>query len=96
MTTNSKNNNIQSLLASAKDEIVDIFDSIAFAETNEERLGNIVDIVHRHKLIISAGVLIGAAKYTFAGKRGAQIGKDMIKELRQQEIQRWGKRSAGL
>lgn len=44
---------IKMVATSAKDEIVDIFESIVYAETGEERLENTIDIMKRHKNVIA-------------------------------------------
>jgi hypothetical protein len=87
--------NIQSIAVAARDEVVDIVDSIVFARTNSERLSNTLDVLQRHKVILGVGAIGCFAKWRFLGKRGALLGKDILNDLRKAEVEKWGARALG-
>lgn len=47
---------------SIRDEVVDCFDSILYAESNKERFDNLIDIGYRHRGLIFAGSFCVVAK----------------------------------
>ena len=52
-----------------KDEVINCFDSVAYAKNNEERFENTIDILYRHRGIIGAGAMALVLKTTFSAPR---------------------------
>ena len=79
-------------LKETKDEIIDCFDSVLFAESNKERIDNMCEIAIRHKR------LIGTVSAAFILK--SMMGRDpvissstkLIEDLRRKETLKWGTR----
>jgi hypothetical protein len=60
---------MKSAATAIKDEVVDIFDSIVYAESAGERLENTFDALRRHKVLLTVGATAFAIKSTIGGKR---------------------------
>ena len=56
-----------------KDEVIDIFESIAFATSAKERFENTFDAIKRHKFLLSAGAVALVLKSTVGGKVSVKI-----------------------
>jgi hypothetical protein len=84
----------RSFARAVKDEAVDIFDALVFAETQEERIENALEILDRHKLIIAGGAAAWVIKTRVLSKSAQSVGQEMINELRKKEIEKWGIRGA--
>ena len=76
----------------ARDEVIDIFDSICYAETNQERFENICDIAGRHKGTLGVMSAIVIAKTLLVSNNDISLGAKAIGELRKKEMQKWGTR----
>ena len=85
---------ILSLATIIRDEVVDIFDAVAHAESNEERFENIVDIAIRHRGILGTAVLGMAIKTAVSPEVGYQTGSVARANFRQAEMAKWGSRMA--
>ena len=59
---------LKSAATAIKDEMTDIFESIVYAESASERLENTLDVIRRHKLLISASAVAIVMKSTMGGK----------------------------
>lgn len=60
--------NAKLAVTAVKDEVIDIFESIAFATSAKERVDNTFDAIRRHKLLLSAGAVALVLKSTVGGK----------------------------
>ena len=79
------------ILKATRDEVVDIFDSLAFAETNKERLENLVEIADRHKTFLGS-VSVCLLLRKVIRPSDAAIGAKVIEDLRRKEAMKWGVR----
>lgn len=71
MTSKTKPNSLVNLKLAAtavKDEVIDIVESIVFAESGSERLENTIDIIRRHKFLLTAGSAALVLKTQIGGK----------------------------
>ena len=79
-------------VTSLRDEAIDIFDSIAYAESNEERLENFIEVGIRHKSLIGT-VAAGMALRTAIRPDASRLyGTTAQNQLRRQEAAKWGTR----
>jgi hypothetical protein len=60
--------NVKLAATAVKDEVIDIFESIAFATSAKERVENTFDVIRRHKFLLSAGAVALVLKSTVGGK----------------------------
>ena len=60
--------NLKLAATAVKDEVIDIVESIVFAENSSERLENTIDIIRRHKLLLTAGSAALVLKTQIGGK----------------------------
>eukprot|EP01041_Mallomonas_annulata_P009115 gene9115-18883_t len=84
------------IINDVKDELIDIWDSLAYANSKEERLKNAVSIYNRHKTTLGAvgGIVATAAFIKFlTAKRGKELGMDYLGEMRKKEMEKWGRRN---
>ena len=89
---NNAINKVKNIAIGIKDEVVDCFDSIVFAETNSERLDNLFDIAYRHRPILAAGALIVVGKIALSQSQSVSAAERMKRELTVTEAAKWGKR----
>ena len=78
------------MIKNVQDEVLDIYDAVVCAETNEERFEGIVDILDRHKLVLVGGSAALILKSRFGVKSAQHLGKDLINEMRSAEAKKWG------
>lgn len=60
--------NLKLAATAVKDEVIDIVESIVFAENSSERLENTIDIIRRHKFLLTAGTAALVLKTQIGGK----------------------------
>ena len=89
---NNAINKVKNIAIGIKDEVVDCFDSVVFAETNTERLDNLFDIAYRHRPILAAGALIVVGKIALSQSQAVSAAERMKRELTVSEAAKWGKR----
>lgn len=75
----------------ARDEAIDIFDSLAYAESNKERFETVVDIAIRHKTILAAASVALLLKKAVSPS-DVNLGAKAVEELRRKEAAKWGRR----
>ena len=85
---------LMSLATSIRDEVVDIFDAVAFAENHEERFENVVDIAIRHRGVLGALALGMALKTAMSPELSSQSGNTARAKFRSAEMAKWGSRIA--
>ena len=87
----SRQNSIVSLVRMARDEAIDIFDSLAYAEDNQERFESLTEICNRHKGTLCA---IGCALVIKKGLSPSDVnlGAKAVEDLRRKEAMKWGTR----
>ena len=89
---NNALNKVKNIAIGIKDEVVDCFDSLVYAETNTERLDNLFDIAYRHRPIVAAGALIVVGKIALSQSQAVSAAERMKRELTVSEAAKWGKR----
>ena len=82
------------LVTNIRDEVVDIFDAVVYAESHEERFENIVDIAVRHRGVLGTVALGMALKTAISPEINAKSGSIARAKLRDAEIAKWGTRMA--
>lgn len=81
---------IKSIVKTIQDEVIDMYDAVVFAETNQERMEEIVDILDRHKVVLIVGTAALVVKSRLGVKSAQVVAKDLINELRAAEAKKWG------
>mmetsp|Transcript_38104 Transcript_38104/g.38788 ORF Transcript_38104/g.38788 Transcript_38104/m.38788 type:complete len:146 (+) Transcript_38104:184-621(+) len=92
---NAIKNRREAIINDFKDEMVDIWDSLVYAETNKERVQTLGEIINRHQStigFISTSVMAVTVLRYVTKKRGKDLGMDYIKTMRRQEMEKWGRR----
>jgi uncharacterized protein (DUF2225 family) len=80
----------KSVLTSLRDEVVDCFDSVVYAESTSERMMAVQDIFRRHQTGIAL-IGVGVLFKTVAGrKRAKYVAVDAMKKMRDEEAKKWG------
>jgi len=74
------------------DEVVDIYDSIMFAEDGAERLDNMIDIAHRHRYLIGGVIAFPVLKNALSKEVMQKKGLDFISKERAAQAAKWGAR----
>ena len=90
METSGVGNLARRLAHEVVDEAVDIFDSVAFAETHKERLQNVFEIGYRHRAILVAAVAFPLTKNALGKQHMEKKGLDFIKAERAKQALKWG------
>jgi len=72
--------------------MLDIFDALFYAQTHEERLEEAIDILDRHKVLLSSAAVGAIVKSRLGTKSATKLGQDAINQLRQAEMAKWGAR----
>ena len=82
------------LATNIRDEVVDIFDAVVYAESHEERFENIVDIAIRHRGMLGTVALGMALKTAISPEVSARSGGAARAKFRDAEMAKWGSRMA--
>ena len=83
---------LMNLATGIRDEVVDIFDAVVYAESHEERFENIVDIAIRHRGVLGTLALGMALKTAMSPEVSRQSGQAARAKFRSAEVAKWGSR----
>ena len=78
------------MVAGVVDEAVDCFDAVAYAESGDERLHNVVEIAFRHRVFIGVAVAVPLVRNILGREHFQKKGLDYIKSERAAQAHKWG------
>jgi len=82
------------VLEKMRDEVVDLWEGFAYAESREEIMEHAIDILERNKVVIGSMAVAAVVKSAFFNPEAAEkVARDLGKEMRATEAAKWGKRA---